>query len=134
MRQAALFRQMEGLGHLLHLFVAHAFRLIAHGTAVDVDFRTLRQHVDLIKGVHDVCAFTEEIGASQVWHFLTDGNWLGDSRHLAYVVVNEVCDVHRDVTSVALGPPVGPEVSGHFGNLLDLLFQGRSVFQYTLHK
>ena len=58
--KAALFRQMEGTRHLLHLFVAHAFGLIAHGTAIDIDLCALRQHVDLIKGVHDIRAFCKD--------------------------------------------------------------------------
>lgn len=60
MRQAALFRQMEGLGHLLHLFVAHALGFIAHCTAANIDLCALRQHVDLVEGIHDVLAFGKD--------------------------------------------------------------------------
>lgn len=40
--------------------------------------------------------------------------------HTAYLVVDMFGYVYRDVAAVALGPPFLPEVSGHFGHLLNL--------------
>ena len=51
---AGLSGQVEGTRHLGHLLVAHALGLEAHALGIDVDLGTLREHVNLVEGIHHV--------------------------------------------------------------------------------
>ena len=47
---ALLLGEMEGLGHLGQLGIAHAVGLETHGAGIDVDLGGLGEHIDLIEG------------------------------------------------------------------------------------
>ena len=53
---------------------------------------------------------------------------LADGRQPLDFIVDILGNVHRDVTTVALGPSVLPEVTGYLGNLVNFCFQGRTPF------
>ena len=56
-----------------------------------------------------------------------------DCRHLLHLVVGEFRHVHGDVTSVALGPSVLPQIAGNFCYFLHFGAQSGASFQYTFH-
>jgi hypothetical protein len=70
-------------------------------------------------------AFAEEVSSFEVGQFLPYCDRLTDSWHVADLVVDEVSDVHRDVTAVALSPSVLPQIAGDFRDLVDLFLSMR---------
>ena len=52
--------QIESLGHLSHFFLAHTIRLKSHALGIDVDLRTLREHVNLVEGIHYIQALGKD--------------------------------------------------------------------------
>ena len=57
-----------------------------------------------------------------------DANLLhvADGRHTADLVIGILRDVHRDITTITLGPSVLPQITGHLCYFLDLCLQGRT--------
>lgn len=66
-----------------------------------------------------VGSLTEEIASLEVWQRAAYRHGGRQGGHAAYLVVDMFGYVYRDVAAVALGPPFLPEVSGHFGHLLN---------------
>lgn len=78
-------------------------------------------------------AFAVEIAAFQIEQFRAYGHNLADCRHCLHLLVGIFGDIECEVAAIALGPTFLPEVSGHFGHLVQCLLQGRTSFKYGFH-
>ena len=63
------------------------------------------------------------VPSPQGWQCRSYLFYVADSWERLDFVVDERRDVDGDVPAVALGPPFLPEISGHFRNLANLVFQ-----------
>ena len=70
------------------------------------------------------CSLAEEVLSFQMRQCLANRFHLGDGWQRLDGIVHKLGDVDRDVTSVALCPSVLPQITCHFGYLVDLFSQG----------
>ena len=94
----------------------------------DADDRTVL-HRPASQVAHTLtCTLAEEVAALQCRQCCTNLLHFADSWQSLDLVINQVCYVYGDITTITLSPTILPEITGNFSNLLDLLFQGRTTF------
>ena len=49
-----------------------------------------------------------------------------DGRHVPHLVIHILADVDSDVATIALSPSILPQITSHFGYLVNLLLQERA--------
>ena len=113
--------------------VARQFRSRKHGIVGDDDITAaVVEHTNDASVLHRPASkvahassrsLAEEILALQGWQRRPYLFYVADGWERLDFVVDERRDVDGDVPAVALGPPFLPEISGHFRNLADLVFQ-----------
>ena len=77
-----------------------------------------------------ICALAVEVATLQVWQLRTNRIDLADCRQCLYLIIHKLRDINGDITTITLCPTLLPEITCHFGNLLDLGSECRAIFQY----
>ena len=75
----------------------------------------------------------EEIATFQCWQCCTNLLHLADSWQRLDFIIHQIGDVDGDVAAITLCPSILPEITCYLSNLIDLLLQGRTTFQYATH-
>ena len=92
-------------------------RAIAHGAACQITHTLLR-------------TLAVEVATLQMGKVHTHSDGSADCRQGADSIIDMLGNVHRYITTVALGPAFLPEITGNLCHLHDLMLQGRAIFQY----